>query len=42
MLTVTPIPAFRDNYLWTLHAGGNAVVVDPGDAVPVERFLAER
>ena len=42
MLTVTPIPAFRDNYLWTLHAGGNAVVVDPGDAVPVKRFLAER
>lgn len=39
MLTVSPVAAFRDNYIWTLHDGANAVVVDPGDAVPVESFL---
>jgi hydroxyacylglutathione hydrolase len=37
---VVGIPAFRDNYIWLLHRGGRAVVVDPGDAVPVEAALA--
>ena len=27
-----PIPAFNDNYLWLLHDGKRALVVDPGDA----------
>jgi hydroxyacylglutathione hydrolase len=36
------IPAFEDNYLWLLRdASDTAVVVDPGDAAPVERALAE-
>jgi hydroxyacylglutathione hydrolase len=34
-LSVLPIPAFNDNYLWLVHNGKNAVVVDPGDAQPV-------
>jgi hydroxyacylglutathione hydrolase len=34
------IPAFVDNYLWTLVDGDQAVVVDPGDAAPVRSFLA--
>jgi hydroxyacylglutathione hydrolase len=25
-----PIPAFNDNYIWMLHDGGRALVVDPG------------
>jgi hydroxyacylglutathione hydrolase len=41
-LEIVPIPAFTDNYFWLLLRGGSAVVVDPGDAVPVERALAER
>lgn len=41
-LTITPIPAFTDNYLWLLERDGQAVVVDPGDAVPVRRTLKER
>lgn len=41
-LEVIPVPAFTDNYLWTLARGGGAVVVDPGDAAPVETALAER
>lgn len=29
------LPAFEDNYLWLLHDGRQALVVDPGDAAPV-------
>lgn len=42
MITVTPLPAFQDNYLWLLHRGKDAVVVDPGDGEVVLRALAER
>jgi hydroxyacylglutathione hydrolase len=38
-LTVTPLPAFNDNYLWLLVRGHEAAVVDPGDAAPVRRAL---
>ncbi len=41
-LQITPIPAFTDNYFWLLERDGVAVVVDPGDAGPVERALADR
>jgi len=42
MLTVRPIPAFTDNYIWLLTRAGSrdACVVDPGDAAPVEEALA--
>jgi hydroxyacylglutathione hydrolase len=36
-----PIPAFDDNYLWLLHDGTRALVVDPGDTGPVLRALDE-
>ncbi|RPH66974.1 MAG: hydroxyacylglutathione hydrolase [Burkholderiales bacterium] len=41
---VEAIDAFDDNYIWLLRApeGRRAAVVDPGDAAPVERALAER
>lgn len=38
-MKLIPIPAFSDNYLWLLHDGHNAIVVDPGDAEPVQQFL---
>ncbi len=39
-LTITPIPAFTDNYIWALHnANGQVYVVDPGDASPVTAWL---
>lgn len=41
MLTLIPLPAFTDNYLWVLHDGMHALVVDPGDAAPVLRWLQE-
>lgn len=36
-----PLPALADNYIWTLVAGDEALVVDPGDAAVVERWLAD-
>lgn len=39
MLDIIPIPAFKDNYIWTLHDRQHAVVVDPGDAAPVRAWL---
>lgn len=35
MLSIIPIPAFADNYIWLLRKGNTAAVVDPGDAAPV-------
>src|SRR6218665_120954 len=39
-MTLIPLPAFADNYIWMLHDGKNALVVDPGDAAPVLAALA--
>lgn len=41
-LQLVPIPAFTDNYVWIVHDGRSALAVDPGDAQPVRRWLAER
>ncbi|MCB4435764.1 hydroxyacylglutathione hydrolase [Alteromonas sp. McT4-15] len=38
-LTIHPIPAFTDNYIWCIHNKSNAVVVDPGDAQPVLEYV---
>ena len=34
-----PIPAFDDNYIWMIHDGQQALVVDPGDEDPVMQVL---
>lgn len=39
MLRIESIPAFDDNYLWLVHDGTHAAVVDPGDALPVVTTL---
>ena len=36
------LPAFSDNYIWLLHNGAQALVVDPGDAAPVLEALRQR
>ncbi len=38
-LSIVPIPAFEDNYIWLLHNRYDAVVIDPGDAQPVIDML---
>jgi hydroxyacylglutathione hydrolase len=40
-MKLIPLPAFQDNYLWVLHDGHRALVVDPGDAQPVLAFLRQ-
>lgn len=40
-LSLITIPAFDDNYLWLLHNGSSAIVVDPGDALPIQAKLVE-
>ncbi len=39
MLTLLPLPAFQDNYIWVLHDDRHAVAIDPGDPEPLIRFL---
>lgn len=41
MLKVTPVEAFRDNYIWLVHGAdpGRVAIVDPGDAKPVMKAL---
>ncbi len=36
-----PLPAFTDNYIWVLHDRVRALVVDPGEAEGVERWLQQ-
>lgn len=42
MLDLTPIPAFTDNYIWAISDGSSCWIVDPGQAAPVEQWLAQR
>jgi glyoxylase-like metal-dependent hydrolase (beta-lactamase superfamily II) len=38
-MNLLALPAFADNYIWMLHDGRQALVVDPGESGPVERAL---
>lgn len=42
MLSITPIPAFDDNYIWMLQAQNQVVIVDPGAAAPVQQILDDQ
>lgn len=41
-LSIKPIKAFTDNYIWMIKKNKDVVVVDPGDAIPVLNFLKEK
>jgi hydroxyacylglutathione hydrolase len=43
-LSIIPIPAFKDNYIWALCARSQktVVIIDPGDAYPVIQFLQKQ
>lgn len=43
MIKTIPIPAFHDNYIWAIHNAHDTslVVVDPGDAKPVVKYLKD-
>lgn len=38
-MNLLPLPAFSDNYIWMLHDGCQALVIDPGAAAPVLEAL---
>ena len=40
-LTIIPVRAFSDNYIWLLVKGQYAVAVDPGDAAPLRSYLQQ-
>jgi hydroxyacylglutathione hydrolase len=40
-LSILTVPAFDDNYLWIIHDGNNAAVVDPGDGHAILEALAK-
>jgi hydroxyacylglutathione hydrolase len=40
-INITPIKAFRDNYIWLINEKSNGIIVDPGDANPVLKKLAK-
>jgi hydroxyacylglutathione hydrolase len=42
MFEISAIPALQDNYIWAIHDEHRAVVVDPGEAAPVQAFLHAR
>ncbi|MEW5789489.1 MAG: hydroxyacylglutathione hydrolase [Pseudomonadota bacterium] len=42
MMIVEAIPILADNYVWALHDGRSAVLVDPGDAPPILAWLEAR
>jgi len=39
MLSIHPIRAFRDNYIWVIHNQYHAAVIDPGIASPIIDYL---
>lgn len=39
-IQIIPIPAFKDNYIWLIHNGVDAIIIDPGDATPVLEMLS--
>lgn len=38
---IVPVSALRDNYIWLIHGEDCCIAVDPGEAAPVRRHLAE-
>ena len=40
-LQIQPIAAFDDNYIWIIHDNHHCIVIDPGNAKPVEAYLQQ-
>ncbi|MHA2938659.1 hydroxyacylglutathione hydrolase [Vibrio sp. RC27] len=41
MIEIKSIPAFNDNYIWLIQINQHCIVVDPGDAQPVLKYLQD-
>ncbi|OYY94048.1 MAG: hydroxyacylglutathione hydrolase [Hydrogenophilales bacterium 28-61-23] len=42
MINVEAIPILQDNYVWAVHNGRSAILVDPGQAGPILAWLKDR
>ncbi len=42
MMIVEAIPILRDNYVWAIHDGRRAALVDPGETRPILAWLKDR
>jgi hydroxyacylglutathione hydrolase len=42
MIKIEAIPTFQDNYVWAIHNGRSAILVDPGEAAPILAWLKHR
>jgi hydroxyacylglutathione hydrolase len=42
MLTLIPLPAFTDNYIWVWHDAQRALAIDPGDPAVLSTYLDAR
>jgi hydroxyacylglutathione hydrolase len=40
-IEIHPLPAFEDNYIWVIRRGDRVAVIDPGEAAPVQHYLAQ-
>lgn len=40
-LSILTVPTFDDNYVWLIHDGKQAAVVDPGESAPIIHTLAQ-
>lgn len=40
-LSILTVPAFDDNYLWLVHNGSDAIVIDPGDDTVIVQALEQ-
>lgn len=41
-MTITPLAAFSDNYIWVYEDNKEAIIVDPGEAEPVLDYIKEQ
>lgn len=42
MIQIAAIPVLQDNYVWAIHDAHAAVIVDPGEALPILAWLRDR
>lgn len=42
MIKIEAIPILQDNYVWAIHNGQTAILVDPGTATPILAWLKQR
>jgi hydroxyacylglutathione hydrolase len=42
MIKIEAIPTFQDNYVWAIHNGHTAILIDPGEAAPILTWLHDR